>query len=129
MSTQRGQQAETAAAAWLADTYQWHLIAQNWRSTEGEIDLIMVQKHRFTSKTLHFIEVKYRRGNNLEQSFASVAASKQRQLQRAAAAWLKQQAQNSGKYQKSAYQIDVVAVGGEPGSWLFDICKNITYDE
>jgi putative endonuclease len=70
-------------AAWY-ETRGFELVARNWRTRQGEIDLI-VRK----AGLLVFCEVKTRTSNAFGEPFEAVTRSKQLRLRRLAAEWLR----------------------------------------
>ncbi len=85
--------------------------AANVRFRFGEIDLIMND-----GDAIVFVEVRYRESRAFGGGAASVTASKQRRLIRAASAWL---AANPTLAQRPC-RFDVVALGGGPPQWIRD---------
>lgn len=79
-------------------------LAANWRSREGELDLVMRD-----GATLVFVEVRARTGGNLVPAAASVDARKQRQVVRVARRWLQQHR----RYAEMPARFDVVAIDGD----------------
>ena len=77
-----GHQAEQLACRHL-QAQGLHLLAQNYRTRFGEIDLIMRD-----GATTVFIEVRSRRQDNLVASLESVDSRKQRKIIRSAQAYL-----------------------------------------
>ncbi len=94
-----------------AEIRAWHylkakgltLIQQNFRSSYGEIDLIM-QHHT----TLVFVEVRYRKCSNFGQSLETVGHRKQQRLIKTALTYLQQNQQID-----QACRFDVLAFDGE----------------
>ncbi len=78
-----GQQAEDMALAWL-QTQGLRLIARNYHSRYGEIDLILLDR-----KTLVFVEVRYRRSRRHGSAAESVTRQKQARLLNTAACFLR----------------------------------------
>jgi putative endonuclease len=78
------------------------LLARNYRSKLGEIDLIMLDK-----KTLVFVEVRFRKDQRYGGPLASVTAHKQQRIRATAEHYLQQQSSYN------AARIDVVGM-----SWL-----------
>ena len=74
MSSLLGQSAESRAEAFLR-THGLKLVARNWRSRFGEIDLIMQD-----DSTLVFIEVRLRSRSDFGGAAASVTPAKQKKL-------------------------------------------------
>ncbi len=85
--------------------------AANVRFRVGELDLIMDD-----ADCLVFVEVRYRESRAFGGAAASITASKQRRLIRAASAWL---AANPSLSQRPC-RFDVVALGGGPPEWIRD---------
>lgn len=79
-------------------------LSANWRSREGELDLVMQD-----GSTLVFVEVRARAGGNLVPAAASVDVRKQRQVIRVARRWLQQ---HRG-YAALPARFDVVAIDGD----------------
>ena len=75
------------------------LIDRNFRCRMGEIDLVMLNLNR-----LVFVEVRYRAANRFSSAAGSVDRQKQRNLARAAAAFLGQHP----KYRNHIMRFDVV---------------------
>jgi len=63
------------------------LVKQNYRSSRGEIDLIMYDKG-FSPEVLVFIEVKYRSSERFGNALESVTAGKRQKILQAANAFL-----------------------------------------
>lgn len=82
-SQRRGQQAEDIALSYLTEQ-GLNLVERNFRSRQGEIDLIMRD-----GSTLVFIEVRYRRSNRFGSPQESVTRTKQYRLLATAAFYLK----------------------------------------
>jgi putative endonuclease len=62
----------------------WQIVARNWRSSQGEIDLIVRQ-----GRTLVFCEVKTRSSSAFGEPFEAVTRTKQMRLRRLAVEWLR----------------------------------------
>ena len=81
----RGRAGEEAAAAWyVAQGYQ--IVARNWRTARGEIDLLCAGPH---GSLLVVCEVKARRTDRLGAPVEAVTPAKQRRLRRLAAEYLR----------------------------------------
>lgn len=93
---------------------QW--IASNVYTREGEIDLIMRDKHCWV-----IVEVRFRRNNRFGSALASVTPNKQRKLRSAAAAWLMQQ---GGSFDTTDIRFDIVAFTGSQLTWLVNAFNN-----
>lgn len=80
-TTARGNQAETAVAEQLTrDGYQ--IIAQNWKTSRCEIDVVAKKKG-----IIYFVEVKYRGSSAQGNGLDYITAQKLRQLHFAAEIW------------------------------------------
>ena len=102
-------------AAWkVYRTRGYRLVARNWRTAGGELDLV-VARHG----VLVFVEVKARSSGRLGGPFEAVTASKQRRLRRLAECFLA--AEEPGE---ARYRFDVVSVTvrgrGPPDVHLFE---------
>ncbi|MEA1937486.1 MAG: YraN family protein [Pseudomonadota bacterium] len=75
-----GRRAETLAA-WRLRLAGWRILAHNWRSPVGEIDLIARR-----GNVIAFVEVKARRAAS--DAMAAVTARSQARIRRAAENWL-----------------------------------------
>ena len=78
-----GKTGEDRAAAWYQER-GYRLLARNWRSRQGEIDLIAER-----AGTVVFCEVKARTGTRFGEPLEAVTRSKQLRLRRLAAEWLR----------------------------------------
>jgi putative endonuclease len=84
----------------------YRILARQSRSLIGEIDLIALD-----GKTIVFVEVKTRSSHVAGHPVEAVDARKQRQLTRAALAWLKRR-----HLLEHSARFDVVAVTWQPGA-------------
>ena len=109
----RGAQAEQAACDHLC-AKGLKLQLRNYRCRSGEIDLIMRD-----GETLVFVEVRYRSNNRFGGAAASVDATKQRKLIRAAQTFLAEQRLNH-----TPCRFDVVTVSPHDGSMRVDWIPN-----
>lgn len=91
-------------AAYSLIRRDWHLIASNWRTRYGEIDLIMLTDDRI----LVFVEVKTRRTTRFGAPEEAVHAAKQAALRKAGRAWLSQQQGDTPYYR--GIRFDVVSI-------------------
>lgn len=107
MSQERGQWYEQQAEQYL-QAQGLQLIARNFRTKLGELDLIMQD-----GTCTVFIEVKFRQHMKYGGPAAAVTALKQQKLRRAATAYLQQHGQRHCRF-------DVVAICAEPAeiSWV-----------
>lgn len=113
---QHGDAAETRACQWLISN-GLQLLARNWHSRLGEIDLIM--QH---DDTLVFVEVRLRRSNQYGGALASVTASKQHKLANTASLFLAAHPQHAGK----PCRFDVLALDNSASpTWI----QNAFYGE
>lgn len=94
-----GRYGEDIAVAALS-TAGWQIIARNWRSAQGEIDVIARD-----GQTLVVVEVKTRNGTQYGHPAQAVTAPKLARLRRLTAQWLSEQDEWIGEV-----RIDVVAV-------------------
>ncbi|MEP6899648.1 MAG: YraN family protein [Rhodanobacter sp.] len=79
------------------------LLARNYSTRYGELDLVMLDRH-----TVVFVEVRYRKNATYGDAAASVTASKQSKLIKSAQLWL---AAHS-KWARFDCRFDVVAYNG-----------------
>jgi putative endonuclease len=100
----RGAQAEQLAVDYL-QARGITLIARNLRCRAGEIDLACLD-----GELLALIEVRQRSGRDFGGALASVTASKQRRIIRAARFFLRCRAQ----WRNRAVRFDVLAIQGSP---------------
>lgn len=82
------------------------LIARNYSTRYGELDLVMRQK-----QTVVFVEVRYRQSRGFGSAAASVGARKQAKLIRAAQGFLAAHPQ----YRQAPCRFDVLAFDGREG--------------
>jgi len=122
MSTEIGKLAEAAAAEFLRLDYGLKIMHMNWRTRFCEIDIVAeTKKGRFNrSKTIHFIEVKYRRNNLQGDGLDYITDKKLKQMQLAAEIWV-----NENNWIHD-YQLDAIAVSGREANWEFDYRPNVT---
>lgn len=101
-SRELGAAGEHYAAGWLAQL-GWQLLARNWRTRFGELDVIMLTP----DGTVVFVEVKTRRTQWYGTGQEAVTESKQTRLRHAAALWL---AGPGRSVQRTGIRFDVVAI-------------------
>lgn len=89
----------------------YRILETQYRIRGGEIDLIVYHPKR---RTLRFVEVRYRQNQSHGGALASVTASKQQRIQRAALQYL----QCHPSYAEQQMQFDVVAYDGEQMTWI-----------
>ena len=95
----RGDLFEQRAVNWL-EGEGWSVVARNYRTQFGEIDIIALDKG-----TLVFIEVRARQNPRFASARSSIDWRKQRKICRSAQQFLKQQPRWSGR----ACRFDVIA--------------------
>lgn len=100
-----GDEGERAAARFLR-RQRFRILARQYRSTYGEIDLIALD-----GDWLVFVEVKTRRGNAAGAPGEAITPDKQRRLSRAATAFVQQR-----KLHQQRTRFDVVAVTWPEGT-------------
>ncbi|MGO8947958.1 MAG: YraN family protein [Ktedonobacterales bacterium] len=105
-----GEIGEQLAANWLVQ-HGYRLLARNWRSRLGELDIVSE-----LGDELVFVEVKARHGTRLGAPEEAVTPAKRRRLIRAAQSYLLQRGQ-----EQRPYRIDVIAVEVAPSGKLLDI--------
>jgi putative endonuclease len=107
----QGQAAEEQALAYL-HKQGLRLLARNYRSRSGEIDLVMQQ-----ADTLVFVEVRYRQSSHFGSAVESVTAAKQRKLLSTASRFLQERALDV------PCRFDVVGISGRQSTeieWIQD---------
>lgn len=99
-------------AAEMLEGQGWTILARCWRDGSRELDLVAMQ-----SDTLLFVEVKTRRGGSLGDALAAVTPGKRREIERAAAGWLRTEGVRiRAIHAFRRVRFDVVAVLLLPGS-------------
>jgi len=93
-----GSKGEDIAAGFLKDK-GYRIVARNYKTPIGEIDIIAEQK-----ETLVFVEVKTRSSNSFGYPFEAVNARKQHKLKNLALLYLKKQKKDS------AVRFDVLSI-------------------
>jgi len=78
------------------------ILARNWRSATGELDLVVER-----DGIVVFCEVKARRTDRYGPAAAAVGAAKQRTIRRLAAEWL-----DAAEQPRQSIRFDVVAITG-----------------
>ncbi len=100
-----------ALAAEMLEGKGWTVLARCWRDGPRELDLVAVR-----SDTLLFVEVKTRRGGTLGDALAAVTPAKRREVERAAAGWLRTEGVRiRATHPFRRVRFDVVAVHLLPG--------------
>lgn len=82
-----GSAGEAAAARWY-ETNGYTVVDRNWRSTAGELDLVVVHFTRRRPDTVVFIEVKTRTSSRFGEGVLAVGWKKQQRIRRLAGEWL-----------------------------------------
>jgi putative endonuclease len=77
-----GREGEQAAVRYL-EGCGFRILDRNWRSADGEIDIVAVERHTFV-----VCEVKTRSGTRFGTPLDAVGSAKRRRLRRLAAEWL-----------------------------------------
>jgi putative endonuclease len=108
-----GQQSEALAVKHLQKK-GYKIIAQNYRTKLGEIDIIAKQK-----ETLVFVEVKARRSTRFGSPKAAVTHQKQRKISMVALAYLKTTQQT-----QAAARFDVVSIDYAADRPVVEVIKN-----
>ncbi len=119
-----GDKGENLACEYLVEN-GYKIIGRNYRIKFGEIDIICRKKLWTFDRTVHFVEVKTLRQAQGGAFFPEqrVDWKKQQKVKRLAEIWL-----SKHKYpQDIPYQIDVIAVSGDPssGSGQVDFFENV----
>ena len=107
--SQSGREGEDAALAYLTGQ-GLALVARNFQTKTGEIDLIMKE-----GETLVFVEVRRRSHKGFGGAAASVTPAKQKRLVKTAQFFLQQY------HGLPACRFDVVAIDGARLSWLKNV--------
>lgn len=97
-----GAAGEERVAAWY-EAHGYDIVVRNWRSRQGEIDLIVRR-----GELIVFCEVKTRSSTAFGEPFEAVTPAKQGRLRRLAAEWLRA-APGAGRHQ---LRFDVASVRG-----------------
>ena len=96
----QGHQAEKYAADYLTHN-GYKIVALNWRTRLCEIDIVAKN-----GKTVHFVEVKYRRTTQQGSGLDYITPSKLNQMQFAAECWVQENAY------RGAYELSAIEVSG-----------------
>ncbi len=91
----QGEDAESAACAFLKKQ-GLKLVATNFHSRFGEIDIIMLDKN-----TLVFVEVRFRRNSHFGGGLESITAAKQLKLRKTAELYLQQ----NSRYKNARFDV------------------------
>jgi len=99
---QVGQKAEEAALIFLKNK-GFQLVAENFHSAMGEIDLVVIQ-----GRLLVFVEVRLRKSSAFGNAAASITPSKQRKIIQTSAIFL----QYFPEFESYDCRFDVIAIDG-----------------
>jgi putative endonuclease len=114
-SLSRGRKAEELACARLQQQ-GLRLVARNYRSPFGEIDLVMLERD-----TLVFVEVRHRSSADFGTPAETVDRRKQARLRATAEHYL----QNTPRASKKACRFDIVAITGNGEDSDFRWLRNV----
>jgi len=95
-----GQKGEKLASQWL-EKQGFKLLKQNWRTKQGEVDLI-AQK----GKELFFIEVKFRQSSTYGSAWESIHTQKQKRLLKASLHFLQRSTEEYAAIKMAALIIE-----------------------
>ena len=115
----QGNDAEQQACRWL-QAQGLNLVANNWSSRHGELDLVMLD-----GQTLVFIEVRLRNQHHFGGAAASVTRSKQKRLLEAASLFLSDQS----SWAEHPCRFDVLAMARQNQCYTFTWIKNAFYGD
>ncbi len=101
-----GQKGEARSAEWL-EKENYEIIARNWRTRGGEIDIIAIDK---TENTLVFVEVKTLPNTNMMDLDIIISRKKQTRISKTAKYFLK----INRKYNEMCMRFDVIIVKSNP---------------
>lgn len=101
-TTEQGRLAETIAAQHL-ENQGFRILDRNWRTRLCEIDLVA-----WKDGAVHFIEVKYRAGDNQGDGLDYITGAKQRQMQFAGELWIQRNGWTGD------WRLSAVSMSGEP---------------
>lgn len=120
-STATGREAEKAVAEYIKSEYGFKILDMNWRTRYCEIDIVAESRNGLInrSKTVHFIEVKYRRNSTQGDGLEAITTTKLNQMHKAAEMWVHEHDWDQD------YQLDVVSATGDSSNWQFDVRLNV----
>ena len=111
-SRELGRLGEDYACQWLRQR-NWRILARNWRSRFGELDIIALDPEA----TLVFVEVKTRRTGRFGSPEQAVGPRKQTHLRRAAVQWLISHDRDPGaRHRGTRFDVISLSVKSAPGS-------------
>ena len=102
----RGRQGEDLAARWYSE-HGYEIVARNWRSRQGEIDLVAT-----SAGIVVFCEVKARTSDRFGTPAEAVTRDKQRRIRRLAREWL---AQTRTRAPRVRFDVVSVRLGARTG--------------
>ncbi|MGH9420719.1 MAG: YraN family protein, partial [Thermoanaerobaculia bacterium] len=100
---QLGERGERIAGQWL-EARGWTILERRFRSGHRDIDLV-IGRVEAQGRVVAFVEVKTRASADFGGALSAVGWQKQREMARAARAWL-----SSGRRTGDVYRFDVVGV-------------------
>ena len=110
-SRELGRLGEDYACQWLRQR-NWRILARNWRSRFGELDIIALDPEA----TLVFVEVKTRRTGRFGSPEQAVGPRKQTHLRRAAVQWLISHDRDPGaRHRGTRFDVISLSVKSDPG--------------
>ena len=111
-SRELGRLGEDYACQWLRQR-NWRILARNWRSRFGELDIIALDPEAI----LVFVEVKTRRTGRFGSPEQAVGPRKQTHLRRAAVQWLISHDRDPGaRHRGTRFDVISLSVKSDPGS-------------
>ena len=110
-SRELGRMGEDYACQWLRQR-NWRILARNWRSRFGELDIIALDPEAI----LVFVEVKTRRTGRFGSPEEAVGPRKQTHLRRAAVQWLISHDRDpSARHRGTRFDVISLSVKSDPG--------------
>ena len=110
-SRELGRLGEDYACQWLRQR-NWRILARNWRSRFGELDIIALDPEAI----LVFVEVKTRRTGRFGSPEEAVGPRKQTHLRRAAVQWLISHDRDpSARHRGTRFDVISLSVKSDPG--------------
>ncbi len=107
MSTAIGQEGEDQATEYL-QAHGFKIMARNWKNRWCEIDIVAKK-----DKSIHFVEVKYRKSAVHGSGFDYITPKKLKQMRFAAQAWV-------GEHKWDGdFQLDAVEIDGVSGQLVY----------
>ncbi len=102
VSKEIGDRAEQIAVDYLLCEKQYQIVARNYNTRFGEIDIVALD-----GNVLVFVEVKYRKNNSYGGAYEYVSKSKIAKIKRAAWVFIK-----ANRQLPDNFRIDVIAIDG-----------------